>query len=74
MLPPDFFQTAKVDARIRYGTSDAPIVTVDIINRGGMWAWGTEEGTMRRVWLYLRDGLLVDDKRGSFTTLDYLGA
>lgn len=74
MLPPDFFQTAEVDDRIRYGSPEAPIVTVDIINRGSMWAWGTEAGTKRRVWLYLRDGLLVDDKRGSFAALDYLGA
>jgi len=69
-----FFQwrRVRVGSRIRYGGQDSPVVEIFILSRGAMYAWGREEKTERRIFLFLRGGLLVDDKRGSFATIELL--
>ena len=69
-----FFQwrRLRVGSRIRYGGPDSPAVEIFIVSRGMMYAWGLEEKTERRIFLFLRDGLLVDGERGSFGIIELL--
>jgi hypothetical protein len=70
MTPSEFFQRGEEGSKIRYGGPDSPTVEVWRISKQSMFAYGTEEGTGRRVQLFLASGLLLDTKRGRFSTLE----
>lgn len=72
MSAKDFFQKGKVGQRIRYGSDDSPEVDIFIFSRGAMYAWGEEDKTGRRIFLFLRDWLLVDRERGEFGVVEIL--
>jgi hypothetical protein len=73
MSPSEFFQKAGVGCRIQYGRGEcrSPVVEITYINRSSMYAWAIEEGTGRRVWLFLSRGLLCDETwQNSFGTIE----
>ncbi len=73
MSPAEFFQKARVGFRVRYGEATSAAVKVTYINSASMYAWAIEEGTGRRVWLFLNAGLLCDGNwRNSFGTIEIL--
>jgi hypothetical protein len=74
MYATEFFQKGKVGLKIRYGSPDAPLVSIFIFSKGAMYAWGEEEGTKRRIFLFLRGGFLVDKERGEFNALEVFPA
>ncbi len=70
MQAAQLFEEGKAGWRIRYGAPDAPLVELNYVNRGWMYANGHEEGTGRCVFVFLCAGLLKDVQRGSFSEFE----